>query len=148
MKKILQACILSSSLILVTQSGAADPDARTGDTRTRVELPGMMKTHMLGNMRDHLQALYEIQTALAKGELDKAGDIAETRIGMSSLVSHNASHMAPFMPKGMQDIGTEMHHAASRFAMIANEGDLSRALEWLSKVTEQCVACHMNYRVN
>jgi len=148
MRKILQTCILASSLVLVTQSGAADPDTRTGDTRTRVELPAMMKTHMLGNMRDHLQALSQIQTALAKGELDKAGDIAETRIGMSSLVSHNASHMAPFMPKGMQDIGTEMHHAASRFAMIANEGDLSRALQGLSKVTEQCVACHMSYRVN
>jgi hypothetical protein len=148
MKKLLLASMLGSSLVLVAQPGAADPDARSGDTRTKVELPDMMKTHMLGNMRDHLQALSQIQAALAKGELDKAGDIAEARIGMSSLVSHNASHMAPFMPKGMQDIGTEMHHAASRFAMIANEGDLSRALDGLSKVTEQCVACHMNYRVN
>jgi len=143
MKQLLLAFMLGSSLVLAAQSGGAETD-----TRTKVELPNMMKTHMLGNMRDHLQALSQIQAALAKGELDKAGDIAETRIGMSSLVSHNASHMAPFMPKGMQDMGTEMHHAASRFAMIANEGDLSRALEALSKVTEQCVACHMSYRVN
>jgi hypothetical protein len=143
MKRILQTCIFASSLVLVAQSGAADEDART-----KVDFPDMMKTHMLGNMRDHLQALNEIQAALAKGELDKAGEIAEARIGMSSLVSHNASHMAPYMPKGMQDIGTEMHHAASRFAMIANEGDLPKALDGLSKVTAQCVACHMNYRVN
>jgi len=108
----------------------------------------MMKTHMLGNMRDHLLALHDIQVALAKGQLDKAGDIAETRIGMSSMDSHDASHMAPFMPKGMQNIGTEMHHAASRFAMTASEGDLPRSLDALSKVTEQCVACHMSYRVN
>ncbi|MBS4098624.1 MAG: hypothetical protein KGZ83_17515 [Sulfuricella sp.] len=53
------------------------------DNREKVKLPEMMKTHMLGNMRDHLSALYEIQVALAKGELDKAGDIAEQRIGMS-----------------------------------------------------------------
>jgi len=143
MKRILQTCIFASSLVLVAQSGAADEDART-----KVDFPDMMKTHMLGNMRNHLQALNEIQAALAKGELDKAGEIAEARIGMSSLVSHNASHMAPYMPKGMQDIGTEMHHAASRFAMIANEGDLPKALDGLSKVTAQCVACHMNYRVN
>ena len=108
----------------------------------------MMKAHFLGNMRDHLQAISEIQAALAKGKLDKAGEIAEARIGMSSMIAHDSSHLAPFMPKGMQDIGTEMHHAASRFAMIASEGELSRALEGLSKVTEQCVACHMNYRVN
>jgi hypothetical protein len=107
-----------------------------------------MKTHMLGNMRDHLQALYEIQATLAAGQLDKAADIAESRIGMSSLISHNAAHMAPFMPEGMQSIGTEMHHAASRFAMTANEGDLPKALQALSEVTAQCVACHMNYRVN
>ena len=143
MKKTLQTCILASSFIFAAQSGAADQD-----TRTKVDMPDMMKTHMLGDMRDHLQALNEIQAALAKGEFDKAADIAEARIGMSSLIAHDASHMAPFMPKGMQDIGTEMHHAASRFAMTAMEGDLSRSLDALSKVTEQCVACHKSYRVN
>jgi hypothetical protein len=143
MKKTLQTCILAGSIIFVAQSGAADQD-----TRTKVDMPDMMKTHMLGDMRDHLQAINEIQAALAKGEFDKAADIAEARIGMSSLIAHDASHMAPFMPKGMQDIGTEMHHAASRFAMTAMEGDLPRSLDALSKVTEQCVACHMSYRVN
>ena len=143
MKKILQACLFAASLAFVAQSGAADEDART-----RVEFPDMMKTHFLGNMRDHLQTISEIQTALAKGEFDKAGDIAESRIGMSSLASHHAAQMAPFMPKGMQSIGTAMHHAASRFAMTASEGDLPRSLDALSKVTEQCVACHISYRVN
>lgn len=117
------------------------------DSRETVALPAMMKNHMLGNMRDHLLVLHEIQVALARGELDKAGDIAEIRIGMSSLVSHNAAHMAPYMPKGMQAAGTEMHHAASRFAMIAKEGDLPKALEGLSRVTQQCVACHTGYRL-
>lgn len=118
------------------------------DTRQMVKLPDMMKQHMLGNMRDHLLALHDIQVALAKGELDKAGDIAEQRIGMSSLASHNAAHMAPYMPKAMQDIGTEMHHSASRFAITAKEGDTLRALDSLSKVTQQCVACHAAYRLN
>jgi hypothetical protein len=143
MKKILQTCLLAGILSLAAQTGAADQD-----TRTKVDFPDMMKAHMLGNMRDHLQAISEIQAALATGKLDKAGEIAEARIGMSSLIAHDAAHMAPFMPKGMQDIGTEMHHAASRFAITASEGDLPKALDALSKVTEQCVACHMNYRVN
>lgn len=141
MKKIL--CILAGMLMLVNQSSFADPD-----TRIKVDMPDMMKTHMLGSMRDHLLALHEIQTALAKGELNKAGDIAETRIGMSSMASHNASHMAPFMPEGMQSIGIEMHHAASRFAMTVKESDMSRSLDALSQITGQCVACHMIYRLN
>ncbi len=130
--------------LLVAGAAVADD----GDMREKVQLPEMMRQHMLSNMRDHLSALNEIQGALAKGELDRAGDIAEQRIGMSSLIAHNAAHMAPFMPKGMQAVGTEMHHAASRFALAAHEGDLTKALDGLSKVTQQCVACHSAYRVN
>jgi roadblock/LC7 domain-containing protein len=88
----------------------------------------MMKEHMLGSMRDHLQALNEIQAALAKGEFDKAADIAEQRIDMSSLEAHHAAMMAPYMPKTMQKLGTEMHHAASRFALAAKEGEMQKSL--------------------
>jgi cytochrome c556 len=149
MKNMLQASLLAASLILSAPLILANPAcAADDDTRIKVDLPAMMKTHMLHSMRDHLLAVQEIQAALATGAFDKASDIAEKRLGMSSLESHNAAHMAPFMPEGMQAIGTEMHHAASRFAMTASEGDLARSLAALSKVTEQCVACHMTYRVN
>lgn len=116
--------------------------------RRKVDLPEMMKQHMLSNMRDHLATINEIQALLGQGKLDQAGDVAEERLGMSSLAAHNAAHMAPYMPPEMQATGTEMHHAASRFAMTAKEGDLPRALESLSHVTAQCVACHAAYRLN
>ena len=118
------------------------------DQRKLVKFPAPMRTHMLGNMRDHLTALHEIQGALAAGKLDQAADIAETRIGMSSLASHHAAQMAPYMPQPMQDIGTAMHHAASRFARSAHEGDLKKSLLDLSEITQQCVACHAAYRVH
>jgi hypothetical protein len=118
------------------------------DSRQLVKLPAMMKQHMLGNMRDHMLAIHEIQSALANNELDKAADIAEQRIGMSSLVSHNAAHMAPYMTQAMQDIGTEMHHAASRFALSAKEGDTVKSLGGLAAITQQCVACHAAYKLN
>lgn len=133
--------VLALMVVILPTAGAAD------DTREKVNFPEMMKQHQLSNMRDHLAALNEILALMAKSDLDKAADIAEQRIGMSSMIAHNASHMAPYMPKGMQDIGSEMHHAASRFAMTAQEGDLPRALDSLSKVTQQCVACHSTYRV-
>lgn len=121
------------------------------DARQKVNMPEMMQEHMLGNMRDHLQALQEIQAALAGGDLGRAADVAEQRIGMSSLKSHGAAHMAPYMPKPMQDIGTEMHRAASRFARTVQEapvkGDLSAVFDGYSKILQQCVACHAAYRV-
>lgn len=125
--------------------------AYAADTRQRVAMPAPMQEHMLANMRDHLAALGEIQAALADGKYEEAADIAEKRIGMSSLASHGAAHMAPYMPKPMQDIGTAMHRAASHFARSAQEAgatnDLSRALTALAELSQQCVACHAGYRV-
>jgi len=111
-----------------------------------------MAQHMLSNMRDHLAAITEILRALGEGEFRRASEVAEGRIGLSSLDAHGASHMAPYMPKAMQDIGTQMHRAASRFALVAQEagadGNSAKAISALSKVTEQCVACHAAYRAH
>jgi hypothetical protein len=140
--------ILAAGAVLLVLAQAA---AGSDDRRLKVEMPDMMTEHMLGNMRDHLAALSEIQAALGEGRFDAAAQIAETRIGMSSLAAHGASHMAPYMPKDMQEIGTQMHRAASRFAISAQEaavsGDTRKAVEDLAKVTQQCVACHAAFRV-
>lgn len=122
------------------------------DSRELVSMPAPMVQHMLGNMRDHLLAITEIQQSLGKGDFQRAAEIAEKRIGMSSLESHGAAHMAAFMPKPMQDIGTQMHKAASRFALVAQEssadGNALRAVGALSEITKQCVACHSAYRAH
>lgn len=121
------------------------------DARQPVYFPKTLREHTLANMRDHLLALQEIQEALAKQEYDKAGDIAEQRLGMSSLALHGAHDVAKYMPKGMQDAGTAMHRNASRFAVTAKDagatGDVRPALSALASTTAQCVACHAGYRV-
>jgi hypothetical protein len=142
MMRIAASLLIAAMLLAGPIAGAAQ------DARIKISLPDPMREHMLANMRDHLAALNEIQAALAAGKLDQAADLAETRIGMSSLASHGAEHMAPYMPQAMQDIGTNMHHAASRFARSAHEGDLNKALSDLSAITQQCVACHARYRVH
>ncbi|WP_296891565.1 hypothetical protein [Thiobacillus sp.] len=145
MHKLLLAPFVFSGLLVVSHAFAE------GDSRIAVEMPTMMQDHMRANMRDHLRSINEILNFLAVGKYDAAADIAEKRIGMSSLEAHGASHMAGFMPKGMQDTGTAMHQAASRFAVIAQETgvthDLPRALGALNQVTLQCVACHAGYRL-
>jgi len=120
------------------------------DSRQLVELPPMMSQHMLANMRDHLMAINTIQQALADADFDSAADAAEKRLGFSSLTAHGAAHMAPYMPQPMQEIGTGMHRAASRFAVIAQEsavdGNMQRAIGALAQVTHHCVACHNGFR--
>ena len=143
-------------ILVVVLLGLSAPTAWTaaGDHEARrlVTLPPMMRRHMLRNMRDHLAAITEIQQALSSGAFERAAEIAEQRIGMSSLASHGAAHMAPHMPQGMRDLGTRMHRAASRFAVTAQEaavdGDARRAIGALSQVTQLCVGCHAAFRIH
>ena len=113
-----------------------------------------MQEHMLGNMRDHLATLNEIIGDVADGKFDEAAKLFEQRLGMSSLGLHGAAHMAPFMPKPMQDIGTSMHRAASRLAIVLQDTSVSPTFDTmrdvnraLHAVTTSCTACHANYRI-
>ena len=131
------ALLLSTSPVSV-----ADNDARQF-----VQLPEMMQQHMMVNMRDHLTAINEILVHMGAGELDKAAEIAEQRLGMNSMQSHGASHMARFMPEGMRQAGTGMHRAASRFALKAEEGEPLPAYRMLAEITSAGVTCHSGYRI-
>jgi len=124
------------------------------DERVLVDLPGPTQDHMLGNMRDHLHALDDILSALAEGNITQAGTVAEARLGMSSLDDHGAAHLAQFMPQGMRALGTEMHHAASRFIQAAQNADITHTFESqqavfeaLQGITAACNACHDGYRI-
>ena len=137
-----QFAIVPALLLCTANVSRADEDARQ-----LVQLPERMQQHMMSNMRDHLASINEILISMATGELEKAAEIAESRLGMSSLESHGASHMARFMPEGMRNAGTAMHRAASRFALKAQEGEVLPAYGALSEVTSACVACHSGYRI-
>jgi hypothetical protein len=139
--------ILLAMFVLVGNTWAAD-------NRQKVEMPAMMQDHMLANMRDHLKSLDLILAALAKGDAKGAADLAETRLGMSSLDAHGAEHMAPMMPVGMREIGTSLHHAASRFAVTVRDAELDppeqgsrKVFAALQEVTAACEACHAGYRL-
>ena len=85
------------------QHKMTEPATPEADARQLVKFPEPMRLHTITSMRDHLLALQEINVALSRNEFDKAASIAEQRLGMSSLELHGASHIAPFMPQGMQD---------------------------------------------
>jgi len=121
------------------------------DARQLVKFPAGLVEETMANMRDHLQALQEIQLQLGMGHAEAAAGIAEARLGMSSLGLHGAAEVSKYMPQGMQDAGTAMHRAASRFAIAAQDtgvtGDLKPVFAGLAEITAQCVACHASYRL-
>ena len=121
------------------------------DHRAPVSFPAELREHTFANMRDHLLALQEIQAALATGNYDQASNVAEQRLGMTSLIAHGAHEVAQYMPKGMQDAGSAMHRSASRLSTAALDAavanDVRPALAALAEVTATCVACHAAYRL-
>jgi len=128
--------------------------AQAQDARELVSLPPPMQEHMLGNMRDHLATLNAIIGDVGDGKFDDAAKLAEERLGMSSLGLHGAAHMAPFMPQPMRELGTAMHRAASRLAIILQDTSVSPSLETmqtvsraLNEVMTACTACHSSYRI-
>ena len=109
---------------------------------------------MLGNMRDHLLTLNQILGDVSDAKFDAAAKIAEARLGMSSLTFHDAEHMAPFMPKPMQEMGTSMHRAASRLVIVLQDAAVTPDADSLRKVagalhavTTACTSCHASYRL-
>ena len=128
-----------------TQSAKKLPD---NDFRQLVSMPEQARVFMRDDMLDHLSALSEIIGHLAENNFDAAAEVAETRMGKSSMGKHRGTGMGPgrFMPLEMRNIGWGMHESATEFAQVAKKGDLKSTYSALQKVTNACVACHYSYR--
>ncbi len=145
---------LAVSALALAWLAFAAPSANAQDSRQLVKMPAMMQEHMLANMRSHLASLNEMLDALAEGKTNEAAKIAEDRLGMSSLSLHGSAMLSKYMPEEMAALGTQMHHAASRFVIVAQDAELDPSVESqrkvyraLQQVTENCNACHQAYRL-
>lgn len=140
----LSALAAMLALPLVHAETATPPE----DQRQLVEMPQEAQRLMQADMLDHMAALNQIIGLLAEGKLPQAGEVAETRMGRSSMGKHRGTGMGPgrFMPDAMRRIGWGMHDAASEFAEVAKEGDAPAAYRSLQNITNSCVACHYSYR--
>jgi len=145
MKRFLYGVCVAAAL---SPAFAADPvhaPAKIQDTRLAIDFPEGVKQAMQERMRRNLSDIHEIQKALAEFNYDRAADVAENSLGVSSLGPHN-TRQALYMPEAMQHLGMETHRASSRLARAAQEADMAKALEGLSQVTGLCVECHAMYR--
>ena len=147
--------------------GHGHPDMSPADGREPIQFPPEMRTHMLRNMRDHVETLDGILRALAAADYDGAAKIAVAHLGLNSPSAAackpkaaNATPAAPgsmdemmalYMPEPMRAVGLAMHTSASEFAIVAARAatthDAKGTVEALSRVTQNCVACHAAYRL-
>jgi hypothetical protein len=121
------------------------------DIRVKVVFPKRIYNHTLSSMRNHLEALHNINLFLSSRDFASAAKLAEEKLGMSSLGLHGAHESGKYMPKQMAELGMQLHRSASQFSLAAQEATVSEnygeTLKALSKVTQSCVACHSAYRL-
>jgi hypothetical protein len=140
--------LLAALLPAVSSAQAPVPE----DHRTAVDMPALQRALIREDMLDHLIALDEILGDLSSNQLNAAADVAEERLGLSSMGKHAArtGGQGPgrFMPESMRSIGIGMHKAASEFARVARGGDRDAAYKALQPVVGACVACHAGFRLH
>lgn len=148
------AAVVGAALLSVSVSShAADPAPPAGappaDARRLVQMPAQAQQLLRKDMTDHMAALNEILGYLAASQLQQASEVAESRLGTSSMGRHRGTGMAPgrFMPPEMHRLAIGMHQAASDFAAVAAKQDLPAAYSAIQRVTSFCVACHVSYRI-
>jgi Cytochrome C' len=164
--------VLASVALLMPGHGQAPAapgsNMSPADGRSLVNLPPQMRTRMLSNMRDHVESLDGILQALGAGDYDRAAKISVEHLGLDSPSAAackprpaNAAAPAPdsmevmmalYMPEPMRAMGLGMHTSASEFAKVAanaaSTGDAKAVTGALSRVTQNCVACHASYRLH
>jgi hypothetical protein len=149
MQKIMTvACCLAVTVPLTVSAGKME------DTRTMVKLPSDIEKKMLVNMRDHIGALDDIIQAVQAGEYDEAQEVAESRLGWSSLVRRGDQEVANHWAKPMQKMADQMYRSASDFVIVAQNASVEdskesyqKVLSALGEITAACRGCHQTYRV-
>ena len=149
MQKIMTvACCLAVTVSLTVSAGKME------DTRTMVKLPSDIEKKMLVNMRDHIGALDDIIQAVQAGEYDEAQEVAESRLGWSSLVRRGDQEVANHWAKPMQKMADQMYRSASDFVIVAQNASVEdskesyqKVLSALGEITAACRGCHQTYRV-
>jgi len=141
---------VAGALWLSVAVAAAQEPIIPEDPRQLVTMPAISQAVLREEMIDNIGALHEILVLLPQNKLKEAADIAEQRLGRSSMGKHAARTRGQgpgrYMPEAMRGIGLAMHDAASEFANIARSGDQAKAYAALQQVTANCVACHGAYR--
>jgi hypothetical protein len=121
------------------------------DARQLAKLPAPAEATLREEMRDNLVSLNEILSLVVAGKVKEAGEVAEKKLGTSTMGRHRTkpfdARPGPHMPPAMHELALQGHRAATAFAAIAATGDREKALAALPTLNNACLSCHLAYRV-
>ena len=125
--------------------GHADAVESMQNDRSAFKLsPAAEKVHR-AVMREHLEAIHDIVSALAEGNFSKAEHIAMTQLGFAKHRQAMRSQQPEAFPPIYHDLAIAHHKAAEELAHAMPSHDLKEILPHLEQTLLACVACHQAF---
>ena len=156
MKKKL-SLLMGAALFCVTQASVAVEQGNAGeishhkhhgmpaagDTRTSLNLSPAMKQHQLSNMRNHLDAVRRIISAISVDNFEHASNIASQELGLTKQME---SMCKSFNNESFTEMGLSFHKSGDDLAAVLKKGDAKKSLQALDTTMTYCVSCHATFR--
>lgn len=132
---------------------ATQPAPPSADARAPVVLGAAERDFVLAEMRNFMEVLRVISTAIADNDMKRVAATARS-VGMAPQRAESAvpgsllSRVAKQAPPSFMKLGFATHSAFDELAIHAEQfGDHDQLNRQLGEIMGQCVACHATYRI-
>ena len=149
----LKSCCVPAALLLLVAVGILykflwqGEVAPASDGRTAILMPQDERDLVLGEMRQFLQSVQVILSAVntedTQGIVDAARAVGAAQQGAmpGTLVKR--------LPGGFKKLGFDTHRRFDQLALDAEQlGDPEHSLQQLAELMANCVSCHASYRID
>lgn len=117
------------------------------DDRIELKIPAPMKVMQKRMMRQNMDTLSEITAALAVNDLNKAAEIAKSKLGWNPEEEKRCTMVEKMTGEAdFTSFGKAVHMKADELADAAKAGNKDKALMALSELITNCNACHKKFR--
>lgn len=121
--------------------------APSGDGRQAILLEPGERDLVLDEMRTFLQSVQAILQGVSEDNMESVA-VAARKVGAAAQQAVPGSLMTK-LPLAFKKLGFDTHGQFDRLGMDAEDiGDREHALEQLSVLMQNCVACHASYRID
>ncbi|HIO92559.1 MAG TPA: hypothetical protein EYG68_06910 [Leucothrix mucor] len=137
---LLLAVIFGGAYKFLVQGSVAEGK----DGRVVILLDASERLYILGEMRSLLGHMQELVTAISNDDMDNVIKVAETLVNDSS--GKTPARIIAKMPLAFKQISISIHSDFKQLLAESKEKrDTKLALKQLSKIMQNCLACHATH---
>lgn len=145
--------LLGGIMAIGVQAGQLNPTGKPEqmaepiqDQRTALDLPPAVRSGLNQTMREHLEALQAIVSALAQGDYQKGAEIAHEELGFPKHHEAMQREEGATFPKRYQELAMEHHQKAEELAKAISSKEMKAILPALEETIGACNACHRAFK--